>query len=524
MVRVWDAEWIKTTANGGHITDSDGYDIVFTTAGGSVQLDHEIELYNGTLGRAVFWVRISDLSYSSDTTIRMYYGNSGISTSQEHVDATWSSTYQGVWHLNETGNGTADEFEDSSGNGNHGQGGSGSSAATPTRVGNGQIDGAQNFDGSNDQIDLGSSCILTGNTWTLSFWLRPNSPDTFERIFIQGDDACGSRQIQAKWYSDHVEFQEETTGASGDCDAATGTVTDDGSTWSYITWTYNGSTHLTYVDGVASSGTPQDTGSGVAGDVYIGCREGSQNYWTGGIDELRILDTVRSADWIKTEYYNQRSDQTFYTIGEQVPAEIYQLDSSWHESLTSYTAPTGDDRLLVLIVGWEDSADIRDISSVTFGGVSMTHAVSNSVDSGYASGVEIWYMKESSIPAGSQNFVITWDTTPTSILYGAATFANVHQSDTFEDTDSTTALSSQTISRTVDVSDLGIGIAGVCSGEVGAYTWGDWNEESDQADADFTFSCAIQPQNATGTDTAEADYGASANRQVLCVISLNVVS
>ena len=40
-------------------------------------------------------------------------------------------------------------------------------------------------------------------------------------------------------------------------------------------------------------------------------------YFNGSLDEVRISNTVRSADWIATEYNNQSSPSAFYTIGLQ---------------------------------------------------------------------------------------------------------------------------------------------------------------------------------------------------------------
>ena len=40
----------------------------------------------------------------------------------------------------------------------------------------------------------------------------------------------------------------------------------------------------------------------------------------GTIDELRIASTARSAGWIATEFANQSSPATFYTVGAEQPA------------------------------------------------------------------------------------------------------------------------------------------------------------------------------------------------------------
>jgi hypothetical protein len=37
----------------------------------------------------------------------------------------------------------------------------------------------------------------------------------------------------------------------------------------------------------------------------------------GTLDEIRVSNAVRSADWIATEYNNQSSPGTFYTLGSE---------------------------------------------------------------------------------------------------------------------------------------------------------------------------------------------------------------
>jgi hypothetical protein len=112
---------LRTKANNGDVENTDGYDIIFRDSSGR-QLDHEIEKYEPSTGQFVAWVRIPTLSLSVDTVIYMYYGNSCISSSQEDIPGVWNTNYKAVWHLKESGNGTADEYSDSTSNPNHGQG------------------------------------------------------------------------------------------------------------------------------------------------------------------------------------------------------------------------------------------------------------------------------------------------------------------------------------------------------------------------------------------------------------------
>ncbi|MDD2666872.1 MAG: DUF2341 domain-containing protein [Methanocellales archaeon] len=101
---------------------SDGDDILFTSSDGTTKLNHEIELYNSSTGELVAWVNVTltkDSSDATNDTLYMYYGNSGAS-SQQNAAAVWNPNYKGVWHLDETGNGTSGEYKDSTSSANNG--------------------------------------------------------------------------------------------------------------------------------------------------------------------------------------------------------------------------------------------------------------------------------------------------------------------------------------------------------------------------------------------------------------------
>ncbi len=100
----------------------------------------------------------------------------------------WDANYVGVWHLDESGSGVLDEFVDSSGTGNHGQGGGGDSGKTLALTTNGQIGNAQDFNGTDDYVTIGS-VIGTANAVTLSAWVKhDNLIATKERQIELGDD------------------------------------------------------------------------------------------------------------------------------------------------------------------------------------------------------------------------------------------------------------------------------------------------------------------------------------------------
>ena len=101
---------------------ADGDDLLFTTTSGE-KLDYEIELFerdfNDTYAKLVAWVRIPTLSATTDTVIKMYYGNPLIEN-QENPSRVWNSNYKAVYHLDDEPTGSIYDVLDSTPNKNHG--------------------------------------------------------------------------------------------------------------------------------------------------------------------------------------------------------------------------------------------------------------------------------------------------------------------------------------------------------------------------------------------------------------------
>ncbi|HYA64930.1 MAG TPA: DUF2341 domain-containing protein, partial [Candidatus Sulfotelmatobacter sp.] len=86
--------YLASTANGGNVTNANGYDIVFTSdASGNSPLAYEQESYNAATGAVNFWVRVPALSHTSDTVIYLFYGNSLVTTDQSNASGTWDSNF-----------------------------------------------------------------------------------------------------------------------------------------------------------------------------------------------------------------------------------------------------------------------------------------------------------------------------------------------------------------------------------------------------------------------------------------------
>lgn len=321
---------LNPTAGGGTISDfpvlvnlssdsdvqshaqSTGNDILFTDENGN-KLNHEIEKYNNSTGETVAWVEIPSLSSSTDTTIYMYYGNQSASN-QQNATAVWDTNYKGVWHLSETPSAAAQDSTSDNYDG----------TVTGMEAGDqvaGQIDGSLVFDGTTAEfIDIGKQTNLYSNTaYTASCWIKRAGTGS-ERHFFSNYNSGATRASY-----DMFVTATNTVGLvvinNGPSVAIQSTTTLNTTNWYYITAVWSGTTGTIYVNGTSeasgSNASAMPTFINV-GNTAIG-RPGSftsANY-NGTIDECRFSTTNRSSNWITTEYNNQSSPSTFYSLGQE---------------------------------------------------------------------------------------------------------------------------------------------------------------------------------------------------------------
>jgi hypothetical protein len=142
---------LKSTANGGGVNNSNGYDIAFypDCSGVGTALKWELESYSPATGAIVAHVLRPTLSHTTDDTIGMYYGGA-FSSFQSTASAVWDANYKGVWHLPD---GTTLNASDSTANAQTGT----ITSPTPST---GKIGGAASF-GATDRIDMGNITTLT---------------------------------------------------------------------------------------------------------------------------------------------------------------------------------------------------------------------------------------------------------------------------------------------------------------------------------------------------------------------------
>ena len=151
-----------STGTGGHLSNSNGYDLIFSTMSDcSYLLNWDTETVNNT-GSATLnvWVKVPTVKTASDTTLYLCYGNSSITTYQGVSASAWDSNFKGVWHLQETGTGAAGDYKDSTTNGNN----SNNTTGEPSKT-TGIIASAQSFNGSSSLISVPSSARVRPTTF-----------------------------------------------------------------------------------------------------------------------------------------------------------------------------------------------------------------------------------------------------------------------------------------------------------------------------------------------------------------------
>ena len=323
---------LATTANGGSVSNANGYDIIFTSdAAGSSPLAYERETYNATTGGVIDWVNVPTLSHTTDTVIYIFYGNSSVTTDQSNKSSVWDSNFRGVWHLS---NGTTLSTNDSTSNGSNGT----NYGATATT---GQIDGGANFNGSNEYIDVGSLGSFP-TQGTIEFWMQPASRSSYPNALTTNYNGGNNG----------IRFEEDSSGDFGVC-IGNGSFNGYGlvsaslqaDAWYHIvlTWNTTSSTATGYVSGAQAFTTGSNTlWPSTIANLAIGSGYSTSRMWNGVLDEVRLSTSVRSPDWIATEYNNQSNPSLFTRFGAADAANITSLSQTSGPIGTSITI-TGTD-------------------------------------------------------------------------------------------------------------------------------------------------------------------------------------
>ncbi|MDD4876786.1 MAG: hypothetical protein PHQ86_06645 [Dehalococcoidales bacterium] len=303
-----------------NVNQTDARDIRVTTSDGETEVPREVVFYTAATDTGELHFK-GDISGTAATSFYIYYGNGSAcdyaTNTTFGAQNVWTNSYQAVYHLQQdpSGNGV-DAVKDSTANTYHLTPFGTPANAAGKLTGNGIV-----FAGVDDQLkDTNQVWADANNTITVSMWNNEASANGAQNTTIFRYTSAGNERCSA-----HAPWGNVVYWDFGTC-CTTGRISGDytpyDDKYSLLHFVSNGSTNkIIYIDGVSrySNMSAADAPAGALTGFAIG--SGIDTEWyIGTVDEFRIATAVRTATWISTEYNNQNSPATFYSVQLEEPA------------------------------------------------------------------------------------------------------------------------------------------------------------------------------------------------------------
>jgi hypothetical protein len=268
-----------------------------------------------------YWFKVT-WETSGLITFELYDSDLSLIMTISATDNTYTDGYYGVaayenadwddYYVEQFGIVAGSRTSDSTSNENNGtKKGTDEPYVTTAKIGNGQ-----NFDGNNDFINCGDATSLQVDYITVEAWAKFDT-NTGKRVIASIDDGINRRwALYLLDGSPYVlRFFVFVNNSWASPDYPWQPVTD---TWYHIVAVKSSDYVRTYING-AEVGTPQYH-PGVMDKDSMNLRIGVGSYpgyFDGVIDEVRVSNIDRSAEWISTCFNNQSSPNTFYILGSE---------------------------------------------------------------------------------------------------------------------------------------------------------------------------------------------------------------
>lgn len=300
-----------------------GADLRVTKSDGLTQVAREIVFLNKTSNAGeLFFMANGTLSNSANGIFYLYYNNPAASEPAANAAYgkynVWSqSNYAAVWHMQENPAASAPQILDST---SYGYNGTSSGSMTLSDSVTCKVNNCLDFDAVDDYIDTADiSQIDNATQLTFTMWFKRRTA-TSNILMGKGISGSTTNRIEVQIWSDGLAWMAVNTSAN-----ERGRFATSDANWHYFTEVFNGSgigntgRLQGYLDGVNQTltytGTVGAAFLGNSNNFYIGRRAFGATYADGFMDEIRISTKARNPNWIKTEYNNQNSPSTFYSVG-----------------------------------------------------------------------------------------------------------------------------------------------------------------------------------------------------------------
>lgn len=290
----------------------DGKRVVFLDKDGN-ELDYEVVSYDATNEIAEYAVSSSSLvTYASDdgtnNYIKVCFGADVTGEDQDNETGVWDSNFKLVVHMDDL---TTSTVKDSTGNNTISK----KSVNEPIEA-SGQVGMGQTFDGNDDYMVIPHHTSLNFN------YNSPHTVSVFLENYLQNSDVVIlNKRDSASAYIGYI-FNIPASSyklmyylrkdASNYIYRLGNTALSDTNDY-HVAVTYNGTAAYTnihfYLNGASDDGSGVTTGTLNSMQNTVDMNVGkyfTTQFLKATMDELRISNTVRSADWEKLEYYSMK--------------------------------------------------------------------------------------------------------------------------------------------------------------------------------------------------------------------------
>jgi hypothetical protein len=315
-----DLKYLSGQCNSNKLFSAAGLDISFASASAPQSpLKFQLDKYDPATGTLSCWVNIPVLSaaanISPNTAIYIYYGSNTIHDPfAPNALATWS-TQTKLWHMsldaspaatmNAKFNSTAEMAR-------------GTGAMNAANFASGKIGAALKLNGTSESMNAAKD---TSTTFTISAWIKMNRLGV-DQVLISNDSAgVGGYTIKVNASGQiTIDVRKLPVSTIYTASPSTPLLADE---WYLVAISRKPRDKRIYINGkiVVSVGLTDAIGSG--GQISIGRGKQNDRFFSGMIDELRMSDQVKTADWLKTEYNNQSDPATFYVVGNEEKNPVY---------------------------------------------------------------------------------------------------------------------------------------------------------------------------------------------------------
>lgn len=286
-------------------TATNGADLRFASAGGSVELPYEIETFDAR-GVSYVWVQVPLLT-GTNTTISVYWGKEGVSAPAYTTNgATWDEHYMGVWHMKEASSNT---LADSTAHVNR-------SISNLLDSATGVADGGMLGGNVPAWAQVQDSASLKWTNLTVESWVQLVGMGSLNSKVIGKGSASSTEFMMWYYYPDHRMYFGVCQGSTWDTRVyAPPADLPASADWYHFVGSYDGASVRFYLNGVeVGSGTAAAmTPYNGSGPLYLGAAFATDDGQTmhGRLDEQRMSSVARSANYIYATWLNQASNSVF---------------------------------------------------------------------------------------------------------------------------------------------------------------------------------------------------------------------